>query len=139
MGANMKSCFLYCLVFALFCLSPLAKADADFLLIQNNGACFESTMLLGSDSSCETADNQRSARSKIRGFFYGQIIKRIWKNPKEQTLQNRLDNDVANQTTATQQNEKIQHQSVFQKLLDDAEFDVDASSHRLIFAIKMRF
>lgn len=133
----MKPCLSYSLIFALCCFSAFAQAEA--LLNQSNGSCFELNTTYLTDSSCETTDNHRSARSKIRGFFYGQIIKRIWKNSKEQVVQNQLDDGSIEKVAAAQQDEKVHHQSVLQKMLDDADFDLDASSHRLIFSVKMRF
>lgn len=132
----MKSCMKCSLVFVLCCISTALRAE---MLIGNSGACFESDMHYLMSSSCESNENQRTAHSRIRGFFYGQIIKHIWKSPTKQAIQNQTNNETVVKPIGIQSEEKIHHQSALQKMLNAADFDLDASSHRMILSIKMRF
>lgn len=135
----MKSCLPYSLLIVLCCFSAFVHADTDQPMNGNNVFCVQSDATYLVDTLCGSNEDQRSTRSKIRGYFYGQIVKHIWKNSKERDIKNQANGASAAQTAANQHEEKIHHQSVLNKMLNDAVFDIDASAHKLIFSIKMRF
>lgn len=97
----------------------------------NHGFCFSGIQDVASSLSCAEAVQGTTAYEELRSRLWGEVVRQVWKSSRKRHERSQLQ--------SVEGSEKGQNEDAWKRMLREADYDLNVSSHRLVMSMRVRF